>query len=143
MKEPRRRLAGTVLELLRLMLQLTVALGSCGHDTKTGSCHFPKYNFLLGRLYGALLTTTRLVRTREVRNAVSLMCVFKKRMKNPNEWMEEGVGVCGGGGCNGNVSNLNTGESPAEGEAKENSQKVIVRRKETSQKNTIGHLGHQ
>lgn len=68
--------ARTVLELLRLIFQLTLALGSCGRDTKTGSCYFPKYNFLLDHLYATLLTTTRLVRTREVRNAVSLMCVF-------------------------------------------------------------------
>lgn len=66
--------ARTVLELLRLIFQLR-ALGSCGHDTKTGSCYFPKYNFLLDRLYAALLTATRLVRTREVRNAV----FFKKK----------------------------------------------------------------
>lgn len=84
--------ARTVLELLRLIFQLTLALGSCGHDTKTGSCYFPKYNFLLDRLYAALLTATRLVRTREVRNAVSLMCVgfFFKKKNEKSEWMDGG-----------------------------------------------------
>lgn len=46
--------ARTMLELLRLIFQLTLALGSCGRDTKTGSCYFPKYNFLLDRLYTTL-----------------------------------------------------------------------------------------
>lgn len=44
-------------------------------------------------------------------------------MKNQNEWTEEGVGVCVEGGGNGNVSNLNTGESPADVEK----QRKIVR----------------
>lgn len=43
--------------------------------------------------------------------------------------MEEGVG-CVVGGCNGNVSNLNTGESPADVEKRKKIVKVIVRRKE-------------
>lgn len=63
--------------ILQLISQLTSALGSCGHDTKTGNGYFPKYNFLHDLLYAALLSTISLVRCQmcKVRNAVSLTSV--------------------------------------------------------------------